>query len=600
MSDFHRPAGPSAGGEETRKIYPNVRLGKNVTIGDFCVIGYPPRGKEPGELETVIGDNTVIRSHSVIYAGTRIGRDCHVGHMVFIREETEIGDRCSIGGNSYIEHHCVLGTNVRIQGQAGLCEHTICEDDVWVGPRVITANTPHPTCDRAKECLAGPVFRRGAIIGAAAAVAPDVEVGRRAFVGMGAVVLKSVPDGAIVLGNPARRVSNVDNITCPYDMMGGRSPYVPAPKEDSSKKIPLVDLAAQHQSLKMDLRRAIDTVILNTRFINGKEVREFESAFAEFCGVAHAVGVGSGTDALFLALKALGVGPGDEVVTVANSFIATPEAILALGAVPVFVDIDPETCNIAVDRIPEKITERTKAIVPVHLYGRPADMEGILAIARERGLKVVADAAQAHGAELAGRPVAQWGDAVCFSFYPGKNLGAYGDAGAVVTQDADLADRIARLKDHGRKEKYTHTLVGVNSRLDTIQAAVLKTKLPHLGRWNEARRDAARRYREGLEGLPLSLPCESEGATSVYHLFVVQTDERDRLQAHLRERNIATGVHYPVPLPLQPSLADLGHRPGDFPATEAAARRILSLPMYPELTEDQVARVIAEVRAFFQ
>lgn len=590
--------------DRQKQIYPNVRLGKNVLIEDFSVIGYPPKGAAPGELETVIGDNTVIRSHTVIYAGTKIGAGCHIGHGTLIREHTEIGNKSSLGGHCYIEHHCKLGDNVRIQGKTGLAEYTICEDNVWIGPCVITTNTLHPTCTRAKECLHGPILREGCIIAAQVSIAPDVEIGRNAFVGLGAVVMRSVPDGAAVLGNPARKVGERSAATCPYDMLDGKKPYLPKDAQEMKEamidpKIPLVDLSAQHQELKLEIRLAIDTVILNSRYISGKEVREFETAFAAFCGVKRAVGVASGTDALIVALKALGVGPGDEVITAVNSFIATPEAVLAVGATPVFADVDPKTHTIDPRKAAEKVTAKTKAIIPVHLYGQPAAMDEILKLAEKRGLKVVCDAAQAHGAEFDGRPIGQLGDATCFSFYPGKNLGAYGDAGAVVTQDEELGERMAMLRDHGRKEKYEHAFVGINSRLDTIQAAVLKTKLPLLAKWNDLRRKWAQRYNEGLAGLPVVLPTEGPKAKHVWHLYVVEVDDRDRLNGYLnREKKIGAGVHYPIPLHLQPALAHLGYKRGDFPVAEKAAGRILSLPLYPHLSEKLVDRVIAGVRDF--
>jgi dTDP-4-amino-4,6-dideoxygalactose transaminase/acetyltransferase-like isoleucine patch superfamily enzyme len=582
-----------------KTIYPNVRLGKNVVIEDYCIIGYPPKGSKLGEMETIIGDHSVIRSHSVIYAGSTLGANTSLSHMVVIREHTFIGDGCSIGANSIVEHHCRIGNNVRIQGQAGLCEYTVVEDNAWIGPRVITTNVLHPTCDRAKECLAGPTIRSGAIIGANVSIAPDTEIGRRAFIGLGAVVIKSVPDEAIMLGNPARKIGDVQNVDCRYDMMNGENPYSksPLPKEPA---IPLVDLALQHQGLKMEIRLAMDQVILNARFIGGKEVKDFEDRFAAFSGVDHAVGVSSGTDALILVLRALGIGSGDEIITTPHTFIATAEAILAVGAIPVFADIDPDTCNISVERIAEKITDRTKALLPVHLYGRPASMAEITKLAERHHIRVITDAAQAHGAEVDGKPISQWGDATCFSFYPGKNLGAYGDAGAVTTQNESLAKKIALLRDHGRESKYEHLCAGYNSRLDTLQAAVLLVKLTRLSKWNEQRRKWAARYLEGLSLLPVLCPRELPGSRHVYHLFAIQTAERDRLQSYLKERGISTGVHYPIPLHLQPALQSLGYRRGDFPVAEGVASRVLSLPMFPELTDQQVERVITEVHRFFQ
>lgn len=337
----------------------------------------------------------------------------------------------------------------------------------------------------------------------------------------------------------------------------------------------------------------------NTRFINGKEVKEFEAAFAAFCGTEYAVGVGSGTDALILALRGLGIGQGDEVITTPHTFIATAEAILAVNAKPVFVDIDEATYNIDPAKIEEKITDRTRAILPVSLYGNPAPMGNIFEIAKKYSLKVLGDAAQAHGAELNEKNIAQWGEAACFSFYPGKNLGAYGDAGAVVTRDAELAEKLSLLKDHGRRSKYEHLIIGVNSRLDTLQAAILRVKLRYLPKWNEARRSLANYYREQVKDLPVICPTEVPNSKHVFHLFVIRTANRDRLQQYLKGRGIETGIHYPIPLHLQPALQFLGYRKGDFPITEHVATEILSLPMFPELEQKQADRVIESIRSFF-
>lgn len=582
---------------ETRKIFPNVKLGKDVVIEDYCIIGYPPKGAEPGELETVIGDGSVIRSHTVIYAGTTIGKKCHIGHGNLVREFCQWGDNSSLGGHSIVEHHCIIGSNVRIQGQVGVCEYSIIEDDAWIGPRVMFTNVYHPTCERAKECLAGPIVRSGAKIAACVTICPDLEVGKDSFTGAGAVLTKSVEDYAIMFGNPAKKVGVTQKFQCRYDMMNGKAPYpVAAPKQ---KRIPLVDLAAQHQSKKEILRLAMDKVVYNTRFINGKEVGEFEAAFAEFCGVKNAIGVSNGTDALVLILKAMGIGAGDEVITSPHTFFATAEAILVAGATPVFVDIDQQTFNIDPKKIEAAITEKTKAIMPVHLYGRPADMLAISELAKQHGLKLISDAAQAHGSSIDGKLLSEWADATSFSFYPGKNLGAYGDAGGVVTNDDALATRIRKLRDHGRLDKYRHDVVGMNCRLDTIQAAVLLTKLRFLKRWNEARRGIAQKYREGLAGLPITLPEDPENAVHVYHMFVLRTDQRDALQQHLDELNVSTGIHYPIPLHLQPALETFGGKLGDFPEAEAVVGEILSLPMFPEMEDVQIQRVIDGVRSFF-
>jgi dTDP-4-amino-4,6-dideoxygalactose transaminase/UDP-3-O-[3-hydroxymyristoyl] glucosamine N-acyltransferase len=588
---------PGHGISPTARIYPNVQFGKNVVIEDFCLIGYPPDGFGPGELPTTVGDNTRIRSNSTIYAGCAIGSNCRISHGVFIREHTRLGNNTSIGINCVIEHHCTLGDNVRMQGQAGFAEHTIVEDSAWIGPRVLTSNVYHPTCLRAKECLAGPIIRKGAIVGGNVFLCPDIEVGERAFIGAGSVVTKSVEDGVIMFGVPAKKVGVVDNITCPYDLMGGTSPYVAQDKQ-SAPAIPLVDLSAQHQQHKQEIRLSIDRVILNGQFVNGREVAEFEKQFAAFCGAKHAVGVNSGTDGLFLALTALGIGAGDEVITSPHSFIATASAILRTGARPIFVDIDEGSYTIDPNAIEPAISKRTRAIVPVHLYGHPADMPAILAIAAKHDLRVVEDAAQAHGAQIQERNVGQWGDAACFSFFPGKNLGAYGDAGAIVTDDADLATRLGALRNHGRFTKYSSEFVGINSRLDTLQAAILMAKLRHLAKWNDARRKAARYYLDELRNLPLDLPTVGCSCVHVFHLFVVRSVHRDQLSRYLSDKGVTTGIHYPLPLHLQPALSFLGHRAGDFPVAERSAKEVLSLPMYPELTPEKLAYVARTVREF--
>ncbi len=362
--------------------------------------------------------------------------------------------------------------------------------------------------------------------------------------------------------------------------------------------IPLVDLKAQYRSIGDEVNGAIQRVIDNTSFILGEEVSSFEDRFAAFCRTEYAVGTSSGTSALHLALLACGVGPGDEVITVPHTFTATGEAIIHAGAMPVFVDVDLDSYNIAPDQIEAAITEKTKAILPVHLYGRPAEMDPIMAIAERHKLAVIEDAAQAHGAEYRGRSVGSIGHAACFSFYPGKNLGAYGDGGAVVTNDEQIAEKVRLLRNHGRREKYEHITVGYGYRLDALQAAILKLKLGHLNEWNEQRRANADTYRELLQGLDLVLPRNSQHLKSVYHLFVVRNPRRDALLEHLRSNEIFAGVHYPIPLHLHPAYRHLGYQRGDFPDAEQAAREVLSLPMYPELSPAQMARVARGVRAF--
>jgi len=366
---------------------------------------------------------------------------------------------------------------------------------------------------------------------------------------------------------------------------------------DTTLNIPLVDLKAQYDSIKQDIDAAIAAVITQTAFVGGSYVKEFEEAFALYCGVERCVGVANGTDALFIALKALGVGAGDEVITVANSFIATSEAIRMAGAQVVFVDIDPKTYNMDVDRIEEKITPKTKAIIPVHLYGQPADMDPILALAKKHGLRVIGDAAQAHGATYKGRPISQLADITCFSFYPGKNLGAYGDAGALVTNNAEWANAARMVANHGRTKKYDHDIEGVNSRLDGLQAAILSVKLRHLDQWTENRRRNAYRYNAALKKAGVVTPVELEDVRAVYHLYVVRVPagRRDEFQESLKVAGIHTGIHYPIALPFLNAYAHLGHSEMDFPHALRASMEIVSLPMFSELSAEQVDYVATRV-----
>jgi len=355
--------------------------------------------------------------------------------------------------------------------------------------------------------------------------------------------------------------------------------------------IPLVDLRAQHAALRGELEEAVKRVLSSAAFVLGEEVEAFEREFASFCGTKHAVGVGSGLDALRLILHALGTGEGDEVVLPANTFIATALAVSAVGAKPVLVDCEPETMNIDSRKMEAALTKHTKALLPVHLYGHPAEMDSILDLAKRKGLPCVEDAAQAHGAEYRGRRAGSLGVAGAFSFYPAKNLGACGDGGAVVTNDAALAEKIRMLRNYGGVEKYRHEVKGGNSRLDGLQAAILRVKLRHLGDWNEARRRAALWYAAALEGKDVRLPVERPEVRHVYHLYVVRLAERDAALEKLRAAGVGAGLHYPVPIHLQPAYAELKFGPGSFPETERAAGEIRSLPLYPASRAEDVRRV---------
>jgi dTDP-4-amino-4,6-dideoxygalactose transaminase len=362
--------------------------------------------------------------------------------------------------------------------------------------------------------------------------------------------------------------------------------------------VPFVDLAAQYTAIADQIDEAISGVLRGTDFILGQEVGLLEEEFAAFCEARYAVGVDSGTSALELALRACGIGPGDEVITAANTFIATALAISYTDAIPVLVDVDPWTYTMDVSWLERAVTPRTRAIIPVHLYGQPADMDAILEIARQHRLVVIEDACQAHGARYKDRRVGSLGHAAAFSFYPAKNLGAYGDGGMVVTNDERVAESLRMLRNYGQREKYHHALRGYNHRLDTLQAAVLRVKLQHLDAWNDARRRHARLYGELLPQSLVVLPVETDCAEPVYHLYVIRVTDRDGLRSYLQDRGIATGIHYPIPIHLQPAYRDLGYEKGSFPITEEHANQVLSLPMYAELTPGLIEHVAATIGQF--
>jgi dTDP-4-amino-4,6-dideoxygalactose transaminase len=381
--------------------------------------------------------------------------------------------------------------------------------------------------------------------------------------------------------------------------------------------IPFLDLKTQFREIEHEVLPMVKEAMENAAFIGGPQVSGFETEFAAFCDSKYCVGVNSGTDALRFALMAAGVGPGDEVITVPHTFIATTEAISQVGAKPVFVDIDPKTYNMAPNKLEDYLRKRLpgsgsglqppasslqprpKAVIPVHIYGQPADMDSILEIAKKKNLVVIEDACQAHGSLYKGKKAGSMGLVGCFSFYPGKNLGAYGEGGAVVTQSEAIANRIRMIRDHGQAKKYYHDMEGYNGRLDAIQAGVLRIKLRRLGSWNEARRRNAQYYNELLSPIKgVTVPLEAEGCRHVYHLYVILVDDREGLQKYLNDKGIGTGLHYPVPLHLQKAYAYQGYKEGEFPVTESVAKRLLSLPMFPELTKEQIEYVAQAIKEF--
>lgn len=365
------------------------------------------------------------------------------------------------------------------------------------------------------------------------------------------------------------------------------------------RNIPLMDAKAQYNAIKDEIRPALDEVLESGNYIMGPAVHRLEQAVAKYCDVKHAIGVANGTDALLLTLDALGIGPGDEVITTPFTFFATAEAVSQLGGTPVFIDIEPDTYNMDVSKIEAAITDKTKAIIPVHIFGHPVHMDPLMEIAEKYGLHVIEDACQAMGSEYREKRAGSIGTAGCFSFFPTKNLGGFGDGGMVITNDDELARKIRILRVHGSSPKYYHSMIGYNSRLDSLQAAMIEVKLPYLDGWNASRREKAEIYRQGLQGLPLQLPAETDNAYAIYHLYIIQTDKRAELMEYLSEHGISSGIYYPVPLHLQEVYRGLGYEEGCMPEAEKAADGTMALPLYPEMSGEDQQYVIEIVRRFY-
>lgn len=366
------------------------------------------------------------------------------------------------------------------------------------------------------------------------------------------------------------------------------------------KKIPLLDLQAQLATIREEVRAAVDRVLDGGQYIMGPEVKSFEEEVAQYVGVKHAIGVANGTDALLLALDAAGIGPGDEVITTPFTFFASAEVVSRLGATPVFVDIDPKTYNINVEKIEEKITEKTKAIIPVHIFGQPVNMDEIMELAKKYHLFVLEDAAQAMGSEYKGKKIGNLGHAATYSFFPTKNLGGYGDGGMIVTNDDELAQKVRILRVHGSNPKYYHSMIGYNSRLDALQAAILRIKLRYLDQWNEGRRQKAALYNELLADTPLVTPYHAPDRKHIYHLYIVQAEERDGLMQYLKENGIASGVYYPVPLHQQEVYQSLGYAEGSLPVSEYMAKRTFALPLYAELEDETIHQIADTIKAYYR
>ena len=563
----------------------------------------------------------LVHESAVIDEGAVIGEGTRVWHFSHVMKGARIGRDSSLGQNVFVASSAVVGDRVKVQNNVSIYDGVTVDDDAFIGPSAVFTNVASPRAflERKHEYAATRIGK-GASVGAGAVIVCGNEVGDYAMVGAGAVVSRPVAPHALVVGNPARRIGWVSRAgrrlsdgaraTCSetgdvYAIDGESCALVDSATvshEDAiaaPRPVEMADLRALHAPLTDALRNAFDRVASSARFIGGEEVEAFEREIADRCGVEHAVGVSSGTDALLVALTALEIGPGDEVITTPLSFFATVGVIARLGATPVFADIGDDL-TLDVDAARAAITERTRAILPVHLFGKPVN-EGIYELAREKGLAVVDDAAQALGASSRSGRVGSLGDCGCFSFFPTKNLGALGDAGAVTTHDGALAERMRILRAQGASARHHHTLLGGNFRLDALQAALLRAKLPFFDGWSTRRKANALAYERALAPLArdgrLTLPIIELG--HAVHQYVVRTQRRDGLRAHLAEQRIASEVYYPEPLHLQPCLSHLPSRAGSFPRAERACLDSLALPVHPTLSQADIERVCQEIAVFY-
>lgn len=529
-----------------------------------------------------------------IASDVKLGRDVVVADFVNLYGCT-VGDQSRIGPFVEIQRGALIGRRVKIQSHAFICEGVTIADEAFIGHGVVFTNDRYPRSTDGGGQLLGPgqwtlentVVERGASIGSNCTVLCGVRIGERAIVGAGSTVTRDVPAGAVVAGNPARILRRLDD-DVPETLSAAVEDDVPMAAPDRSLR-----------AVQAEAEVAVLSVLRSGTYVLGEQLLAFEREYARWCGRHFCVGVASGTAAIHLALVAAGVGPGDEVITPPNTFFATVEAILHAGAMPVFVDVDYLRGTIDPAGLRPAITSRTRVIVPVHLYGQPAELTAIGEICQEFGLALVEDACQAHGATIDGKLVGSTGLAGCFSFYPTKNLPACGDAGAIVTDDERLASKARALRHHGQITAGIHEFVGFNERLDELQAAVLRVQLPRVMAETDARRALAARYVDAFSDLPLELPVIDGGVCAAFHLFVVKSKQRDELRRHLAAHGVSTAIHYAIPVHLQPALRFLGHARGSFPVAEQLAQESLSLPINAHLTEAEINRVILAVRLFF-
>lgn len=579
---------------ENYKLYKNVTLGPGCQIGNGCQIGLPPVGKQDGELPTLIGDGANLRSNTVIYAGVKIGKGFSTGHGAMIREGNVIGDNVSIGTNAVVERDSSIGSGARIHSNAFIAEYTVLEEGAWVGPGVVTTNAPHPKSPRAKEVMKGPYIQKNAKIGANATLLPFITIGENALVGAGSVVVDDVPRNAVVAGNPARVIKGI------YDLVeaggSGKGAYSEGGVVEMQMEVPRAK-----PMLGGEERRAVLNVLASGQFINGENVKKFEEEFAAYVGTKHAISLNSGTSALILSLMAYGAA-GKEVITVANTFLATANAIELAGAKTVFVDPDPESFCIDPEKIEEKITPNTCAIIPVHLYGQSSDMGRIMEMAKKHNLAVIEDAAQAHGTLYRGKKCGSIGNAGCFSFFPTKNMTVAGDGGMVTTDDDGIAKKLLMLRNNGRFSSLSDAEeFGTNNRLTEIPAAVGRVQLRRVDGWNKRRREIASIYGRELSGLKdITLPKELEYGFHVFHLYTIRAKRRDELAEHLKKCHVGTSINYAIPLHMTAAFRrKYNYSGGEFPVSESLAREIVSLPMFPGLSDAEVAYVCKCIKEFF-
>ncbi len=561
-----------------------------------------------------------VHESSYVDEPCEIGEGTKIWHFSHIMKNSVMGKKCNIGQNVVISPDVILGENVKIQNNVSIYTGVICEDDVFLGPSMVFTNVSNPRShvirrDEYQQTL----MKKGSSVGANAVIVCGNTIGRFAFIGAGAVVTKEVPDYALVVGNPARVVGWMcecgirlhfqnNETTCKscgksYEKRGENKLI----RKDKSQPIgvPLLDLKAQYNTIRDKIEPVIKEVIESQYFILGPKVLELEKKVADYSNTKFGIGVSSGTDALLIALMALDLKPGDEVITTPYSFFATAGVIDRLGAKPVFVDIDPKTYNINPNKIEAVITEKSKAIIPVHLYGQMADMDPIMNIAEKHQLFVIEDAAQAIGSEYYdGRRAGSIGDIGCFSFFPSKNLGGFGDAGMVVTNNETLAEKLTKLRVHGSKPKYYHKIIGGNFRIDSLQAAVLSVKLDYLDQWTAGRQKNAENYDKLFLNTELKdsliLPTIATSYRHIFNQYIIRVNNRDDLLKYLKENNIGCEIYYPVTLDRQECFSYLGYAKGTFPEAEKASKDTIAIPIYPELTIEQQKYVVSKFVEFYK